>query len=557
MNTTGSNAARRLRPVHSLPAVALRLARQWWPQLAALACGCGVVAATITGAVGVGDAMQRGLARLAVARLGRIDAAVLADDFFRAGLADELARGMQEGGAEAALPVHLVPAVVLEAAVDAAERPDGRRRSCRTTLLGCDDPAALGFASPPEPLEPESVAVNRVLAEAIGVRVGDFVVLRIPSRSEVPADSPLGRRTSSSTGRRLRVDQLLPDEGLGQFSLRPTQVTAPLLVARLQTAQALLRRDGVANAIFAVTAATSAGSADPNLAAALRARLRPTIEDFGLSLEPYADAADGRFRGARLTSRRLILSPEVDRAATQVLAPLGASPSLVFLANAMAAGEGDATATIPYSTVLGIDRTSLPVGDLVDDSGTLLAMPGPDEIVIDRWMADDLAAQGRPVAVGDRLEIRFFLPEALHGRIEETSRTLRVSGIAAMRGAAVARSLVPEVEGVSDQKSIADWDPPFPFDAGRVRTTPPHDEDDRYWKEYGTTPKAFVAVETARRIAGSRFGRSTAWHLPWPADRTVEELRTAVAAAIRPEPMGMRVVPLRRIAVEEIGRAHV
>jgi hypothetical protein len=208
-----------------------------------------------------------------------------------------------------------------------------------------------------------------------------------------------------------------------------------------------------------------------------------------------------------------------------------------------------ATAGIPYSTVLGIDATDHPAGPLVDDAGRPLPLPAADEIIIDRWMADDLAAQGRAVAVGDQLELRFFAPETLHGRVVETTATFRVAGIAAMRGAAVARELVPEVEGVSDEASIADWDPPFPFDAARVRTTPPHDEDDRYWKAHGTTPKAFVSLETARRIAAGRFGATTAWHLPATAADDLEPLRERLAAALAPDAVGLRVLPLRAEAV--------
>ena len=62
----------------------------------------------------------------------------------------------------------------------------------------------------------------------------------------------------------------------------------------------------------------------------------------------------------------------------------------------------------------------------------------------------------------------------------------------------MAREVVPEVEGITDEASIADWDPPFPFDRRRVRATPPQDQDDRYWKDYGAAPKAFVALATAR-----------------------------------------------------------
>ena len=83
------------RPVRSLPGLASGLAVRWWPQLVALAAACAVVATTITGALGVGDVIQTGLRRLAVGRLGRIDAAVVGDGFFRRSLAAELAAGAE------------------------------------------------------------------------------------------------------------------------------------------------------------------------------------------------------------------------------------------------------------------------------------------------------------------------------------------------------------------------------------------------------------------------------------------------------------------------------
>ncbi|MFM7137157.1 MAG: hypothetical protein ACKO1M_08835, partial [Planctomycetota bacterium] len=360
----------------------------------------------------------------------------------------------------------------------------------------------------------DAVAINLPLATSLGARAGDAVVLRVTKPGEVPADSPLGRRTGESAGRRLKVAAVLPPVGIGQFSLRPTQATAPLVVTSLDTARRILRLDDAANVVFAV------GMPDGSDAAAwLRARLAPTLADFGLALEP----ATAEPPSLRLTSRRLILPAAVDRAAAEVLGPLGGRPTLAFLANAITpvAGSGDADpapASVPYSTILGIDATSLPVGELSDERGAPLAVPADGEVIIDRWLADDLAAQGRPVAVGDRLRIAIFEPETVHGRVTETVADLRISGVAAMTGAALARGVVPEVEGITDEDSIADWDPPFPFDATRVRTTPPNDEDDRYWKAHGPTPKAFVSLATARRLAASRFGETTAWLLPKPAD---------------------------------------
>ncbi len=543
-------------PVRGVLTLAFRLVWEWWPHVVVLAVACGVVAATITGAIGVGDAMQAGLRRLAIGRLGQIDSAVLGDDFFRATLAREMVAADAlpidpRSGLHSIPPATLVPAIVLEVTVDVAKGGLAPQQSGRATLLACNELDSLGYAPLESHAAPtdqdQTVAMNAVLAESLGVRVGDAIVLRIPKRSAVPSDSPLGRRTPDSTGKRLLVSQILPREGLGQFALRPTQVTGPLVVASLSTAQQILRRGDVANTIFAVASLPAGPPAHPSVVAWLASGLHPLMEDIGLCLEPV-EASDA----LRLTSRRLIMPPEVDRVAEQILGPLGGRPSLAFLANSLEPvdqSDRAIAATIPYSTIVGISSASLPVGDLVDQRGSILKTPEVDEIVINRWMADDFASQGNPIAIGDSLEIRLFRPETLHGRVEETRCTLRVSGVAEMRGAAVARSLVPEVEGITDERSIADWDPPFPFNRQAVRTTPPNDQDDRYWKEYGATPKAFVSLEVARRLAGSRFGQSTAWHMPNPHGGSLDGLRHTIAAAIRPEPMGLRVVPLKALAL--------
>lgn len=525
--------------LQSLPGLAVRLARQWARPVAALAAACGIVAATIVGAVGVGESMQSGLTRLALSRLGGIEAAIVAEGFFREQLADELAAAVGPS-------VTLVPALVLEVIVERPAGPDRPRLSTRATLLACDTPAALGFASAPDVLDATTIAVNERLAGSIEATAGEPLVVRIPERSAAPADSPLGRRTLATAGRRMPTTLLLPAEGIGRFSLRPVQVTDALAVTSLEVAQAILDAGRVANAIFAVETVAADAPAFDAVGERLREQLTPELADYGLKLEPV-EAADT----LRLTSERLILPAEADRAAEQVLAPRGGSPSLIFLATSLDAraseGSGATTGSIPYSTIAGVVGTSLPSGDLRDrDGGSPPLADG--SILIDRWMADDLATQGAAVAVGDQLAVRSFEPETLHGRVAERSDTFRIAGIVEMEGAAVARDLVPEVEGVTDEDSIADWDPPFPFDASRVRSSPPNDQDDRYWKTYGATPKAFVTLSDARRLAAGRFGSTTAWHVP-AAEAELAEVAGELAAAIDPEAMGMRVLPLRQEAL--------
>lgn len=523
------------RVVRSLAGLAWRCARQWWPQVAALAVASGIVTATIAGALGVGDAMQRSLLAVARARLGRIDTAVIADHPFREELATELAASLAEGAVKPAV----IPAIILEIAVEAPATAERGRVTARATLLACENPVALGFISPP-PIMADEIAINAALAETLGASIDEPLVLRLPIRSEVPTDSPLGRRAIEARSRRLRLAAVLPRGSLGDFSLQPTQVTSGLAVTTLAVAQAILDDERAVNTLLCV-ANGAAESAGDSLAERVSRCLKPQVADYGLTCAAVGETNEPR-APLRLVSRRLMLERPVDRAAARVLGGRGGRPSLIFLANALR--PVGRAASIPYSTVVGLDSTTHPVGNVVDDDGRLLPLPGPAEVIIDRWMADDLEAQGSPVAVGDMLDVTTFLPETLHGRVEEATHRLRISGIAAMQGAAVARSLVPEVEGVTDEKSIADWDPPFPFDRRRVRATPPDDQDDRYWKEYGAAPKAFVSLATARDIAASRFGETTAWHVPADAVADVALLRDDLAAALPPESLGFRILPL-------------
>ena len=65
-----------------------------------------------------------------------------------------------------------------------------------------------------------------------------------------------------------------------------------------------------------------------------------------------------------------------------------------------------------------------------------------------------------------------------------------------MVGLAADRRLAPEYFGITEAESFSDWDPPFPLDLSRVRP-----QDEAYWKEYRTTPKAFLPTN-GRVISG-------------------------------------------------------
>src|SRR5262249_366789 len=82
--------------------------------------------------------------------------------------------------------------------------------------------------------------------------------------------------------------------------------------------------------------------------------------------------------------------------------------------------------------------------------------------------------------------------------------------------------LTPEFPGITDKLGIRDWDPPFPYDNRRVKA-----RDDQYWKDYRTTPKAYVTLETGRKLWASRFGSLTSVRL---APKEGDDLTAAAKA---------------------------
>jgi len=85
---------------------------------------------------------------------------------------------------------------------------------------------------------------------------------------------------------------------------------------------------------------------------------------------------------------------------------------------------------------------------------------------LNAWATDNLHAK-----IGDTVKLTYFEPESVDGRIREKTVALRLAAIVKLSGAAGDRSLTPTVKGITDELTMADWDPPFPFDAKRVRPT--------------------------------------------------------------------------------------
>jgi putative ABC transport system permease protein len=493
--------------------------------------------AVLSGALIVGDSVRASLRRLVLERLGKIDEVLVMPRFFRQQLAGELAAAPQfQDHFTAAMP-----AILLQGTLENSTSGQPHRAG-EVTVLGVGPEFwQMGSGGPKTPPGADEIVLNEPLAARLQAKVGDEIILRLPQAADVPADSPLGRKTETTRSSRFKVSAIIAAEGLGRFGIRPNQQLPLNAFTAIEPLAHMVEADGRANAIL-VAGKTAADTPSDQADRLLQIAVKPKLEDYGLSLHKTD------FDYFNLTSDRMLLEPAVAAAAMKAFADHDPQPVFTYLANYITAGEG--RAKIPYSTAAAVDFVGQPaVGRLLNRLGEPIEPLSDDEIVLNSWAADDLAAEGVPVKTGDTIELTYFQPESTHGEVVERHHEFRLKDIVPLAGHADDRNFTPEVKGVTDEASIANWNPPFPYDKNRVRTTPPNDQDDRYWREHRAVPKAFVGLNQGRRLWGSRFGNTTSIRIPAGPSDTEQSLAARLLEQIDPAALGLVFLPVKRMGL--------
>src|SRR5262249_51694822 len=121
------------------------------------------------------------------------------------------------------------------------------------------------------------VNLNATLARELGVGEGGRVTLHLPRASGVPRETPLGRPAPEDVLDEVRVtvERILPDEGVGRFSLTPGVGMPRNAFVPLQLLEEQLGQEGRINALLVA-------GAPPDLQDRLRGQL--TLDDWGLVL---------------------------------------------------------------------------------------------------------------------------------------------------------------------------------------------------------------------------------------------------------------------------------
>jgi putative ABC transport system permease protein len=489
--------------------------RYFWRTNLAVILGVATAVAVLAGALLVGDSVRASLRELALSRLGKTDVMIAGTSFFRAQLGVDLqAQPQFAANFNAAAPLIALPGV--------ATHGDNQRRAGGVQIYGVDE-RFWEFHGQPQTMNDDSddVFISEALARELDGKVEDAVLVRIEKPSAIPVESLHGRKDEGGITLRSTIRQVLSSNALGEFSLQPQQGAVRAVFVPLRRLQRQLEQDDKANVIL-LSAKSTAAHQD---AAVTLLKSAYQIADLGLKLR----ALDQQKSLSLETDSALLdesLSNKVrDIAAT---AKLQTADVYSYLANTMRLGDKQ----VPYSLVTAIAPEAL--------ASLLPPNAGKDasSIVINDWTARELSAK-----VGDEMTLEYYLWQE-QGTLTTQTANFRIAAIVPMQGLAGDRDLVPAYPGISGAESLSDWDPPFPIDLTRVRK-----QDEAYWHDFRTTPKAFVSLEAGQKLWASRYGNRTSIRLTPAPGSDLASVRASYEQALRasldPLQLGLSVYDVR------------
>ncbi len=397
------------------------------------------------------------------------------------------------------------PAILINGSL---ARADGKARINQAQVLGVD---GRFWSLAPEAVSPGfegRLALNARAAAQLGVKAGDTLILRVEKPSAFSRDAPLSGEENEVASIRAEVGKIVDDGAYGRFALQASQVPPFTVFLDLAELQKRLDQPGRANLLL-----TSTGTA-AELRASAGAKWQ--LGDAGLQLQPLKSG------GTELRTSRVFLDAAIARAAPGDAAH-GRVEALTYFVNELRSGDHAA----PYSMATAAEAT--PSGFLPPDLGN-------GEIVINQWLAEDLA-----IGVGAKLTLKYFVMGERR-QLTEKSREFSVRAVLPMNDPHLDSSWMPDFPGLADKKNCRDWQPGFAFDSTRIR-----DKDQQYWEQYRGTPKAFVNLEAGQEMWSNRWGNLTA--IRWEKEPDAKTIAADLRAKLTLDQLGFQFLPLREQAL--------
>lgn len=519
----------------------------YWRTNLAVVLGVATAVGVLAGALLVGDSVRGSLQDLFLLRLGQTDHVVASNGFFR----DELSSYLNNYGGLGSHGFALsCPLIELEGTVT---HETNKARAGAVRVYGVDKRFWEFHGREEAPPQNHEVLVSESLARELGSNPGDSVLVQIEKPSDVPIESLHGHKEDLGRTLRLTIREALTAEHLGEFATRPQQTEVRAIFMPLQLLQRELDQQGKVNTLLISAAKDTGGHSPLERTTGLKNVLKEgaTLADYNVKVRALDQ--QGSISIERTST---VLDDTLSEPATKVAADMGERtiPVFSYLANSINSGER----SIPYSLVTALDEESF---NALQKTGTIEEVVVPAKpprnrqtpltqsshkanpsnlapIILNEWAARDLG-----VNLGSPVSLDYYLWHE-DGRLETKTAHFYLAAIVPLKGLAADRDLVPEYPGITGSESLSDWDPPFPVDLKRVRK-----QDEDYWRQYRTTPKAFIPLARGQELWRSRFGKLTSLRItPTPGsslDQMLNTYRQRLTTVLDPAAMGLTVIPAR------------
>ncbi len=494
----------------------------YWRTNVAVVVGVAAAVAVLAGALLVGDSVRGSLRDLFLLRLGNTNEVISAPGFVREELARALVNDFMPSLAGSFNTEQLIE---IEGSVSLETN---RTRAGDVRVYGVDQGFWQFHGGNVRAPQNREVLISEGLARELGGNPGDALLVQVEKPSDVPIESLYGQKDDLGRTLRLTIRETLSPQQLGEFTTSPQQTAVRAIFVPLDLLQRELEQPDKVNTILLSGPKDylnmSEAQRTQNIKDLLAARAQ--LEDYNITLRSLDQE-----RGLSVERSSTLLDDNLAKTATDVANSLNfrTVPILSYVANGIAVGER----TIPYSLITAIDDATFESLKGQTGQGAF----GNSPIILNEWASRDLNAKP-----GDLVSLEYFIWHE-DGKLETKHAQFQLAAVVPVSGLAADRDLVPEYPGISESPNLSDWDPPFPVDLKRIRQ-----QDEDYWDQYKTTPKAFIPLSVGQELWKSRYGKLTSLRVT-PKDTAIElaagSFREKLRGTLQPAAMGLTVLPVR------------
>ena len=347
------------------------------------------------------------------------------------------------------------------------------------------------------------VAVNKRLADFLGVKTGDDIIIRFNEISAIPLDAPFSPSKNSGKSIVMKIGSILEPNTAGNFSLSISQVAPMNVFINLSDMEDLQGEDLKLNRLLIKKSNNISLS---QISYILKKSLN--LSDVGFKIRTVNNT--GQYE---LISDRIFIDEAIINEVHSKFP--NSAPVITYLGNKFEAGSR----STPYSFISALPPSLYP------------DISGGNSMIINKWMAEDLSA-----TVGDTLRMYWYSPDSLNKLIEKNSRFI-VYRVVAMKDIWSDSLLMPDFPGIAGKESCSDWDAGVPVKMDDIRT-----KDEDYWKKYRGTPKAFISYDKGKELWGNNFGPATS--IRFPAGVSDKDIKTRLDGNIDPEKTGFTIIDI-------------